>query len=167
MPRPPRHPHVLRTVLKMRGMTQKALAEEIGIASVTLEKFINGGTKISEDLAARIAYEVGLDFEQLLLNRDPLNPRLRDTGAIRDRDFDQAMGDSERFILAALQASRESEWLDFHTRLRLQTAKLAEEYSLANRMKELLGMKPNADLIFSYPPIKPLKPGKSTRKPKH
>src|SRR5262245_54659955 len=75
MPRPPKRPHALRTTLKLLGMTQKALAEELGIASVTIERFLAGEAMISEKLALRISQYTGLDFEQLVLNSDPLDPR--------------------------------------------------------------------------------------------
>ena len=78
MPRPPKQPHVLRTVLRIRGLTQKQLAERLGIASVTLEKFLNGDTAISEKLAQRISTETGVDFAQLLTNSEPENPRSLD-----------------------------------------------------------------------------------------
>jgi transcriptional regulator with XRE-family HTH domain len=151
MPRSPTHPHVLRTALRLRGITQKALAETIGIASVTIEKFVNGESKISEDLGWRIAYEAGLDFEQLMSNRDPLKPRLRDTGAIRDKKFEDAVRDTKRLIAAALESA--SHWPDFHIRLRLETIKLVREYNEEWNTKFLLGLKPDEDLVFSYPPL--------------
>jgi len=151
MPRTPAHPHVLRTALRLRGITQKALAERIGIASVTIEKFVNGESKISEGLGGRIAYEVGLDFEQLMSNRDPLKPQLRDTAAIREKSFEEAVRDTKRLIAAALE-SCSRDWPDFHIRLRLETIKLVREYSEEWHTKFLLGLKADEDLL-SYPPV--------------
>jgi plasmid maintenance system antidote protein VapI len=152
MPRTPTHPHVLRTALRLRGITQKALAETIGIASVTIEKFVNGESKISEDLGGRIAYEVGLDFEQLMSNRDPLKPQLRDTGAIREKNFEEAVRDTKRLIAAALESANRH-WPDFHIRLRIEAIKLVREYNEEWQTKFLLGLKPDEDLLFSYPPV--------------
>ena len=75
---PTKNADVLRTTLKILGLTQKQFAERLGIASVTLEKFLNGDTAISENLASRISAETGVDFAQLLTNSEPENPRSLD-----------------------------------------------------------------------------------------
>jgi transcriptional regulator with XRE-family HTH domain len=75
MPRPPSHPHVLRTARKILGFTQKDLADRVGIATVTLQKFENGDASISRQIALRISVETGLDVTDLIKNKDPLHPR--------------------------------------------------------------------------------------------
>src|SRR5258708_30239156 len=75
MQRPPSRSYVLRTGRKMLGFTQKELAERVGIAAVTLQKFEIGDASISRELALRIASETGLDVIDLIKNKDPLHPR--------------------------------------------------------------------------------------------
>src|SRR4030081_2751159 len=82
MPRPPTHPHVVRTARKILGISQKDLAARVGIATVTLQKFENGDSSISRDVAGRIASEMGLDATQVIKNKDPLHPRTFARGKI-------------------------------------------------------------------------------------
>jgi transcriptional regulator with XRE-family HTH domain len=74
MPRPPSHPHVLRTARKILGFTQKGLAERVNIATVTLQKFENGDASISREIAVRIALVMDLDLNQLIENKNPRRP---------------------------------------------------------------------------------------------
>ena len=142
MARRPKRPHVLRTTLKILGLTQKELAERLGIASVTLEKFINGDSMISERLAQRISAETGVNFAQLLLNHEPLNPRL-----INDvRVTKQLVRVTKQLVNASLQASVENDQFYYQIRLRLRIVALLEELNLTARTKELLGLGPNDDL---------------------
>jgi transcriptional regulator with XRE-family HTH domain len=75
MPRPPTHPHVLRTARMILGFSQKDLAARVGVATITLQKFENGETSISRRLGWRIAMTTDLDIDQLMANRDPKHPR--------------------------------------------------------------------------------------------
>jgi transcriptional regulator with XRE-family HTH domain len=75
MPRPPSHPHVVRTARKILGISQKDLAARVGIATVTLQKFENGDSSISQEVAERIASELEVDVWDIIENRDPLHPR--------------------------------------------------------------------------------------------
>jgi len=180
MPRPPKQPHVLRTVLRIRGLTQKQLAERLGIASVTLEKFLNGDTAISEKLAQRISTETGVDFAQLLTNSEPENPRSLDgIPLLQDKTkpartlsheahFMRAVRITKQLVAASLQASVESEQFNYQVKLRLRIVALLEELNLVARTKELLGLGPSDDLIFSSDRFTPQRPqrAKSAKKPK-
>ncbi len=164
MPRPPKTPHVLRTTLKILGLTQKQFAERLGIASVTLEKFLNGDTAISENLASRISAETGVDFAQLLTNSEPENPRSLD-GSPLSQDpktarralkalspkarLAWAVRITKQLVAASLQASVESEVFDYQSRLRFEIVELLKELNLTAKTKELLGLKEEESLIFS------------------
>jgi transcriptional regulator with XRE-family HTH domain len=72
MPRKPSRPSVVRKSRQILGLTQPELARLVGCSRITLEKFENGSaTFISDDLVARIAGELGLNFWQLRENWNP------------------------------------------------------------------------------------------------
>ena len=163
MPRPPKRPHALRTTLKLLGMTQKALAQELGIASVTIERFLAGEAAISEKLALRISQYTGLDFEQLMLNSDPLHPRridgtpliqLRQDPAPRKTQAEQLRLVSRftvEYVQAALEAAKETDGaFNFQARLRIALYDLIKEFDLRKTTNELMGLEPDADPVWSY-----------------
>ncbi len=75
MPRPPRRTSVLRSARQILNLSQQALAELVGCSAITIQKFENGETGVSQDLARRIALETRLDLQQLLTNSNPEEPR--------------------------------------------------------------------------------------------
>jgi transcriptional regulator with XRE-family HTH domain len=157
--------------LNLLGMTQKALAEELGIASVTIERFLAGEAMISEKLALRISHNTGLDFEQLVLNSDPLAPRridgtpliqLRQDPPPRKTRAEQLRLVSRftvEYVQAALEAAKEAAALDaakevdpffFQARLRIALYNLIKEFGLRKVTNELMGLEPDADPVWSY-----------------
>ena len=171
MPRPPKRQHVLRTTLKILGMTQVELADRLGIATVTIEKFLSGDANISEELARRISKETGLDLEQLILNSDPLDPRtaggtpfakfrreLRAASEARGRRA--RMREASRFIKAAvaasLQAMLEADQVEFQMELRRHLDHLIKEFGLRERVIELLELPTtNVPLLWGFTMWKP------------
>jgi transcriptional regulator with XRE-family HTH domain len=165
MPRPPKHPHVLRNALKLLGLTQKELAEELGVASVTIEKFVNGDSQISKGLGWLISEKTGLDFDQLMSNFDPENPRLLPQPERREAWFADGVRRAARLIDASLRASIENGQIEYQADLRYTIVELIEEYGLTSRTKKLLGLTPKESLLFSDPPLKRPR-AKSAKKPK-
>jgi transcriptional regulator with XRE-family HTH domain len=167
MPRPPKRPHALRTTLKLLGMTQKALAEELGIASVTIERFLAGKAMISEKLALRISQYTGIDFEQLVLNSDPLAPRRIDgTPLIQLRQdppprktqaewLQVANRFTLEYVQAALEAAKQAaakdtDALNFQASLRIALSKLIDEFGLRKVTNEFMGLESDATPVWSY-----------------
>jgi transcriptional regulator with XRE-family HTH domain len=179
MPRPPKCHHALRTTLKLLGMTQKALAQELGIASVTIERFLSGEAAISEKLAFQISQHTGLDFEQLVLNSDPLNPRRIDgTPLIQLRQEPRPRKSpaewlqpvnrfTVEYVHAALEAAKAAAVLDatkkvdgegaakevdrfyFQAALRIALSKLIDEFGLRKATNELMGLESDATPVWS------------------
>lgn len=159
MPRPPKHPHALRSALKLLGWTQVELAKRVGCATVTLERFLNGQTLISAQLAEQIAKETGLDIEQLLLNTDPNQPRRADGTLLeepplpedkksavvraRERRICQYLQEA---VKASLQAEQEAvqagvmQYSSFSFALGLGLGTLTDKFGLTKRTMELLGI---------------------------
>jgi transcriptional regulator with XRE-family HTH domain len=182
MARPPKRPHALRTTLKILGLTQVQLAKRLGIAPVTIEKFLNGVSTISEELAMRISNETGLDFEQLVLNGDPLNPRRADGSAllphraVRTKTETRAQRQARlkriaRFVRALVNASLQA-WVEaddpkkfnFQVKLRMRLPELLKEFGLDKRTAELMGLEGIG--LFSADISGWLRRAKSARKPK-
>jgi transcriptional regulator with XRE-family HTH domain len=156
MPRPPKQPHVLRTALKELGMSQKELAEHLDIAPVTIEKFLNGKLDISKFLGFRISEATGLDFEQLILNTDPENPRILNDAQKREARIRQGVKWTKQLIDASLQASVEIDEFAYQMDLRIEAADLIHKHGLAARTKKLLGLTPKESLYFAGPGGAPL-----------
>jgi transcriptional regulator with XRE-family HTH domain len=74
MPRPPSHPHVLRTARQRKGFTQTRLAKRAGVSVATIKQIESGKTKVSRITANRIATILRLDVQQLQENSDPDSP---------------------------------------------------------------------------------------------
>jgi transcriptional regulator with XRE-family HTH domain len=165
MPRPPKHPHALRSALKLLDMTQRELADQLGVASVTIEKFINGDSEISKSLGFRISKVTKLDFLQLMLNVDPESPRIRDEGQKRLFYFELALHWTKQLVDASLKASIERDQFEYQADLRWQIIKLIEEYELTGRVEKILGVTSKEGLAFSPPPFKRPR-AKSSSKPR-
>jgi transcriptional regulator with XRE-family HTH domain len=173
--------------LKLLGLTQVQLAKRLNIATVTIEKFVNGDSMISEELALRISKETGLDFEQLVLNSEPLNPRRSDGTPLvahghvrakraetrRQRQLRRAR--VARFtravVTASLQAWLEAEPIEggklpFPTKLRIRLDELVEQFGLKKRILELMGIESEIGIVFADIKTRRPKPAKSARKPK-
>ncbi len=67
MPRPPKHPHILRDIRALAGnLTQPALAQLVGVAAPTIQALENGKLRMTATLAARIAEATGVAAPELL-----------------------------------------------------------------------------------------------------
>ena len=75
MPRPPTKLHVLRTIRKILGLSQVALAKKIGVAPVTIKKIENHMAPMSKRTARLIADFTGVHEQQLLENSQPAEPK--------------------------------------------------------------------------------------------
>jgi plasmid maintenance system antidote protein VapI len=165
MPRPPKHPHALRSALRLLDMTQKELAYQLGVAPVTIEKFINGESGISKDLGFKISKTTGLDFDQLMGNIDPENPQIRDEAQKRLSYYEVALRWTKRLVDASLKASIEYDQFEYQADLRWEMIKLIEKYKLTGRVKAMLGLTSKDDLGFTPPALKRPR-AKSAKKPK-
>lgn len=57
---------VEREIVEARGLTVTRAAEEMGVSRTTLSAFLNGRTRLSEDLALRIERAFGVRSATLL-----------------------------------------------------------------------------------------------------
>lgn len=57
---------VEREIVEARGLTVTRAAEEMGVSRTTLSAFLNGRTRLSEDLALRIEKAFGVRSATLL-----------------------------------------------------------------------------------------------------
>jgi transcriptional regulator with XRE-family HTH domain len=92
MPRPVTFLHVLRTARELHGISQKELARRIGIAPITLNKYENGQARISEGMATLFAVNLWVDYNQILTNDDPLNPRMQHSEDLLSEFFETGKG---------------------------------------------------------------------------
>lgn len=60
----------LKQYIESRGISQKALAESLGISEGHLSLMINGDRRPSPELAAKIESATGIPFRSLLLPED-------------------------------------------------------------------------------------------------
>src|SRR5689334_11249911 len=75
MPRPFSIQHVLRTARKIRGLSQKRLAQTVGVSTNVIKEIESGRTRPSRKLAHRISIATRLNYQQLLENSRPEAPR--------------------------------------------------------------------------------------------
>ena len=68
-----------------RGMTQRALAEEVGVGTPHISKIEAGRESPSDELLRKIAEVLGCDFDELLLAARRMPPDLMETLATDPR----------------------------------------------------------------------------------
>ena len=64
--------HQIKTILKLKGMTQKELAEQMGMSLQQLNNTISGRNTASMAVYERIAKELDVEFWQLFAPDDVL-----------------------------------------------------------------------------------------------
>lgn len=64
--------HQIKTILKLKGMTQKQLAERMGMSLQQLNNTISGRNTASMSVYERIAKELDVEFWQLFAPDDVL-----------------------------------------------------------------------------------------------
>jgi transcriptional regulator with XRE-family HTH domain len=74
MPRPASKRHVLRTAREILGLSQVALAKEVGFSAETIKRLENHSLAMSKDAVRRITEYTGLHRGQLARNIDPDAP---------------------------------------------------------------------------------------------
>lgn len=65
--------HQIKTILKQKGMTQKDLAEDLGMSLQQLNNTISGRNTASMAVYERIADKLGVEFWQLFAPGDVLD----------------------------------------------------------------------------------------------
>lgn len=75
--RKPLHPGTfLRRELQERGITQRAFAQQTGIAHSNLNEFINGKRNLNEDWALKFEKELGIAFQMWMNMQNGYNYKM-------------------------------------------------------------------------------------------
>lgn len=84
----PTHPgEILKDEIEYRGISQKKLAEEIGVSCTQLNEVLNGKRSLNTSIAMLIAAALDLDVEPLLV----LQTRYDMITAQRDQSFSRRL----------------------------------------------------------------------------